>query len=259
MGNFLDTIFNPWLGLALQLPSFWAILIISAFITILVTIVYKYTTNQREMKQIKDDLKKYQKEMRETKDTKKLMGIQKKSMELNMTYMKSSFKSTLYTFIPIIVIFAWLNMHIAYAPILPNTEFSVTAQFGEGAKGNISMAATPELDMLNGATQEIVDGKAVWKLKSNVSGEYKMTFTYNTKEYDHNVLISEENNAISSYSVPQKVIKDSKLKMITNGNKPVKPFGEKFNLFGWHPGWLATYILVSILLSTLIRKLLKVY
>ena len=197
--------------------------------------------------------------MRETKDTKKLMGIQKKAMELNMTYMKSSFKSTLYTFIPIIIIFAWLNMHIAYQPIMPGTEFTVTASFGEGAKGNIIMSSIPELVILNGATQDIVDGKAVWKLKGDVAGEYNMKFVYNTEEYDHTVLISESDATISTYSVPQKVIKDSKLKMIMNGNKPVKPFGENFNIFGWHPGWLATYILVSILLSTLLRKLLKVY
>jgi uncharacterized membrane protein (DUF106 family) len=252
--TFLDTIFNPWLGQALRLPPFWAILIISAFITILVTVVYKYTTNQREMKQIKGDLKKYQKDMRETKDTKKLMIIQKKALDLNMTYMKSSFKSTLYTFIPIIIIFAWLNMHIAFQPILPNTEFTVTAQFGEGAKGNITLAATPELQMLNGATQEINDSKAVWKLKGD-AGEHKLTVDYNTEEYTHSVLITTED----TYSIPQKLIKDSKLKSITNDNKAVRPFGENFNLFGWHPGWLATYILLSIGLSAAFRKLLDVY
>jgi len=254
MAGFLDTIFNPWLGLALKLPPFWAILIISAFITILVTVVYKYTTNQREMKQIKGDLKKYQKEMRETKDTKKLMDIQKKALDLNMTYMKSSFKSTLYTFIPIIIIFAWLNLHIAYNPILPNTNFTVTAQFADGAKGNISIQSTPELTVLNGATQEIADNKAVWNLKGD-AGEYKMTFDYNTEEYTHNVLITTDN----TYLVPQELIKDSKLKTITNGNKAVQPFGDNFNLFGWHPGWLATYIVLSIGLSAAFRKLLDVY
>ena len=255
MAGFLDTIFNPWLGLALKLPAFWAILIISAFITILVTVVYKYTTNQREMKQIKDDLKKYQKEMRETKDTKKLMSIQKKALDLNMKYMKSSFKSTLYTFIPIIIIFAWLNMHIAYEPIQPNTDFTLTAQFGEGAKGNISITSIPELKVLNGATQEIIDSKAVWKLHSGDAGEYKISYLYNTEEYSHNVLVTTEN----SYSTPEKPIQDSKLKTIINGNKVVHPFGESFNLFGWYPGWLATYIVLSIALSALFRKLLDVY
>jgi len=255
MSSFLDTIFNPWLGQALKLQPFWAILVISAFITILVTVVYKYTTNQREMKQIKGDLKKYQKEMRETKDTKKLMIIQKKALDLNMTYMKSSFKSTLYTFIPIIIIFAWLNMHIAYQPILPNTEFTITAAFGEGARGNISIDSTPELTFVNNATQEIVDNKAVWKLKGD-AGEYKTTFTYNNEApYDHTVLITSD----KTYDPPVKIIKDSKLKTITNDNKVIHPFGDNFNLFGWYPGWLATYIVLSIGLSALFRKLLDVY
>jgi uncharacterized membrane protein (DUF106 family) len=256
MTNFLDTIFNPWLGLAFQLPAFWAILIISAFITIIVTVVYKYTTNQREMKQIKDDLKKYQKEMRETKDTKKLMATQKKALDLNMKYMKSSFKSTLYTFIPIIIIFAWLNMHIAYDPIKPNTDFTITAQFGEGAKGNISITTIPELQIINSdATQEIVDGKAIWKLNAPNTGEYKINYLYNTEEYSHIVLVTNE----KTYSTPEKQIQDSKLKKIVNGNKVVHPFGKSFNLFGWYPGWLATYIVLSIALSALCRKLLNVY
>jgi len=207
------------------------------------------------MKQIKDDLKKYQKEMRETKDTKKLMATQKKALDLNMKYMKSSFKSTLYTFIPIIIIFAWLNMHIAFLPIMPNTDFTVTAQFGEGAKGNISITSTPELKILNGATQEIVDSKAVWKLNAPNAGEYQINYQYNTEEYSQNVLITTE----KTYSTPEKVISDSKLKKITNGNKVVHPFGESFNLFGWYPGWLATYIVLSIALSALFRKLLDVY
>jgi len=255
MTNFLDTIFNPWLGLAFKLPPFWAILVISAFITILVTVVYKYTTNQREMKQIKDDLKKYQKEMRETKDTKKLMAVQKKALDLNMKYMGSSFKSTLYTFIPIIIIFAWLNMHVAYYPIMPNTDFTVTAQFADGARGNITLNSTPELTILNGATQEIADGKAVWKLKGSDAGEYTLDVQYNTEEYTHTVLITTE----KTYSTPEKIIPDSKLKKIINGNKVIHPFGESFNLFGWYPGWLATYIVLSIALSALFRKLLDVY
>lgn len=253
MANFLDMIFNPWLGPVLNLPAFWAILIISAGITFLITIVYKYTTDQKEMKRIKEDLKKYQKEMRATKDTKKLMSIQKKALDLNMKYMMASFKSTLYTFIPIIIIFAWLNNHIAYMPIMPNQEFSVTAHFGEGAKGNVTISSIPELYIEN-KEQEIVDNSAVWKLKGD-SGEYKLLVQYNNEEYDAKVLITEE----KAYEQPEKPIRDSKLKMIEVGNEKVHPFGDSFNIFGWYPGWLATYIVLSIALSALFRKLLNVY
>lgn len=254
MTNFLDIIFNPWLGPVINLPAFWAILIISVGITFLITIVYKYTTNQAEMKRIKTDLKKYQKEMRETKDLKKLKSIQGKALELNMKYMMASFKSTLYTFIPIIIIFAWLSMHIAYHPILPQEEFSVTAKFGEGARGNVSIESMPELTIIGSNSQEIIDGKAVWRMKGD-AGEYKLTVTYNSEVYDTVALITTE----KAYATPEKVIRDSKLKMIVVGNKPVHPFGETFNIFGWYPGWLATYIVLSLLLSFGFRKLLDVY
>lgn len=253
MANFLDTIFNPWLGPVLNLPPFWAILIISAGITLLITIVYKYTTNQKEMKTIKEDLKKYQKEMRKEKDPKKMMATQKKALDLNMKYMMSSFKSTIYTFIPIIIIFAWLNMHIAYYPLYPDQDFTVTAQFGQGAKGNITMTAVPDLT-IDSSTQEIVDGKAVWTAKGG-AGEYKLVFDYNTEEYEHKILITEER----TYLAPEKPIKDSKLKLIVIGNEKVHPFGDNFNLFGWYPGWLATYIVFSLVFSTAFRKLFKVY
>ena len=255
MANFLDIIFNPWLGPLLNLPAFWAILIISVFITLLITVVYKYTTNQTEMKRIKDDLKKYQKEMRETKDLKKLKVIQKKSLELNMKYMMASFKSTLYTFIPIIIIFAWLAMHIAYYPITPQQEFTVTALFGDGAKGNISMTTTPDLKFITAPMQEIIDGKATWKLQAGDSGTYKLNVNYNSEEYNMQVLVTTER----AYETPEKPIRDSKLKMLRIDNAKVHPFGEKFNIYGWYPGWLATYIAFSLLLSIGFRKVLKVY
>ncbi len=254
MTNFLDTIFNPWLGQLFNLPIFWAILIICIFITLLVTVVYKYTTNQREMKQIKGDLKKYQKEMRETKDTKKLMEIQKKALDLNMKYMSSSFKSTLYTFIPIIIIFAWLNMHVAYQPLLPGQDFKVTTVFADGAKGNVTLTTIPELNLKNTSTQEITNNQATWTLNGDV-GEYKLTFDYNTEEYSKNILITTE----KSYEIPQYPIKNSKMTMVVIGNEPTHPFGETFNLFGWYPGWLATYITLSLIFSAVFRKIFDVY
>jgi len=206
------------------------------------------------MKRIKDDLKSYQKEMRETKDPKKLMSIQKKSLDLNMKYMTSSFKSTLYTFIPIIIIFAWLNTHIAYYPLYPNQEFSVTATFGDGAKGNISISSIPELNFTTPQTVAIADNKAKWKMNGD-AGDYKLDFVYGTEEYNMNIIITNER----TYITPQKPITDSKLKTISVGNGVVHPFGEGFNLFGWHPGWLATYIIFSLVFSTLFRKIFKVY
>jgi uncharacterized membrane protein (DUF106 family) len=57
------------------------------------------------------------------------MSLQKEMMELNMEMMKQSFKSMLYTFIPLIILFTWMSANIAYEPINPGEEFTVTAKY----------------------------------------------------------------------------------------------------------------------------------
>ncbi|MEK6904214.1 MAG: EMC3/TMCO1 family protein [Nanoarchaeota archaeon] len=84
--------------------------IIAVILTFLVTLVYKFTTNQEKMKDMKEELKILQDQMKEHKgDPKKVMELQKQAMEKNLAYMKHSFRPTLYTFLPLIVVFSWLR------------------------------------------------------------------------------------------------------------------------------------------------------
>jgi uncharacterized membrane protein (DUF106 family) len=239
----------------LKWPPFWAILVISLVITIVTTLVYKFTTDQKKMKKLKEDMKEYQKKIKalSKSDPQKAMSIQQEAMKQNMEYMKHSFKSTLYTFIPIIIIFGWLNAHMAFYPLAPDQPFKITAYFAEGHASTVSISTIPELELLNNATQTIVDGKAEWELKGE-EGEYKAVLDYNNEEYDKPIIIS----SLRKYEPPEKIITNSKLKKIIVGNDKVYPFGS-MDFFGWRPNWLWTYIVLSILLSIGIRKVLKVY
>jgi len=239
----------------LKMPPFWAILIISFVITVVTTLVYKFTTDQKKMKKLKEDMKEYQKKIKalSKSDPQKAMSIQQEAMKQNMEYMKHSFKSTLYTFIPIIIIFGWLSAHMAYYPLAPDQPFKITTYFAEGHAETVSISSIPELEILGNATQPIVDGKAEWEFKGT-EGEYKVELDYNNEKYDKSLIISHERR----YEPPEKIITDSKLKKIVVGNEKVYPFGNA-DLFGWKPNWLWTYIILSILLSIGIRKVLKVY
>ena len=123
-----------------QLPPLVTIAIISLVISLIIVLVYKFLTNQREMKDMKDKLKDYQKQMKELRnDPKRLMEVQKEAMQLNMKYMKHSLKPTLITFLPIILIFGWLSAHLAYLPIESGQEFTTTIAFDKGTTGVIEM------------------------------------------------------------------------------------------------------------------------
>ncbi len=112
-----DSLLNIILGWAFKFGNVIGVIIISFILTSLVTFVYKIFTDQEMLKNMKEQLKNYQKQMRELKsEPEKMMEIQKKSMELNMQYLKHTMKPTLFTFLPIIIIFGWLRTFFLNKP-----------------------------------------------------------------------------------------------------------------------------------------------
>ncbi len=79
-------------------------------ITLLITIVQKYTVDQNVMRELKADSKKMRKELKAIKnDPAKMQQHQKKMMNLSMKQMKMSFKPMMYYMIPLIIFFTWLS------------------------------------------------------------------------------------------------------------------------------------------------------
>lgn len=242
-----ESILNPVFSPLLRLPSLFGVIIIALAIAIIVTLIYKWTTDQHLMKTLKEDLKKFQEEMKQFKqDPKKVMEIQKRAMETNMKYMMHSMKPTLITLIPILIIFGWLNAHFAYESILPNTEFSTTMVFVPGTTGNATLAVPEQIELLSNAGQEIKDNQASWQLKGG-AGEYLIEYEVQGRKYSKDLLITDQ----KEYKQPIKIVKDDLVNEIRIDNKKLKPF------LGL--SWIWTYIIFSIIFSMALRKILKIH
>jgi len=96
-----------FLDIIRSLPPLAAIFAISFFISFLVTIVYKFATNQKFMKTLQTDMKSLRAEIKSTKDSGQIGALNKQLMEKTMQQMMHSMKSTLITIIPIF--FNFLN------------------------------------------------------------------------------------------------------------------------------------------------------
>ena len=254
-----ESILHPIFSPLLRLPPVVGILIIALLISVIITVVYKYMTDQTMMKDVKQRQKDLQKKMKELRNQpEKLMKVQKEAMELNMKYMSQSFKPTIITFLPIIIIFGWLNANLAFEPIQPGQEFTTTLMFKEGYTGNVTITVPEGITVVGENTAEIKDRMAVFTLKGT-EGDYLLVFEYSGKSYDKELTISSEQR----YAPVQKILKKEPISMITLGNQKLIAI----NLFGkdegsWSTGrfgWLFTYILFSLLFSFGIRKLMKVY
>lgn len=114
-GTILDYLFG-WL---IKWSPLGALIVITFLMTLLVTLIYKYATNQRAMKEAKDEVKEIQKKIKADKDDpKKVLEHNKLIMEKQMMLFKHSFKPMLITLLPILLLFSWLRA--TYVPAITN-------------------------------------------------------------------------------------------------------------------------------------------
>ncbi|MBI4145705.1 DUF106 domain-containing protein [Candidatus Woesearchaeota archaeon] len=240
--QFFDVIF----GFLLDWHPLAAILLVSAVVSIVIVLSYKFFTDQGEMKRLKDELARFQKRMKELREhPEKMMELQKKAMAVNMQYMAKSMKPTLVTFIPILLVFGWMNAHFAFEPLSPGERFALSAVVQKGVSGNVSIVV-PDGLRASPSSAAIVDSKAVFEL-SGEGGKYLVTLASNGEEVDKEVIITTERK----YSDVVQQYKGKVFSRVELGNQKL--------LVLWKIGWLGTYIIAAIVLSSGLRKVLKVY
>lgn len=244
--DFLNIVFAP----LFKLPVLLAVAILSLIVSLIIIVITKYTTDQALMKKLKDDIREYQKQIKELRnEPAKAMEVQKKAMQLNMKYMTHSLKPTIITFIPIILIFGWMSSTFAYESIKPQQEFSVTSFFQKNINGNVEIIVPDGMTLIDDKLKKIENDKAMWTLKG-AEGEHILEFVYDNEKQQKSVLITNNDKYIEPTKKTNGVIK-----LIQIDYKPKKIL----NLFGWKLGWLGTYIIFSIMFTMVLRKVMKIY
>lgn len=250
----IDAAFNPIFGWLLNIPPILAIILLASILALVSTLLQKYLTDQAKMRRLRDDTKKMQEQMKKVKDDPaKLMKIQEKIMPIQLELMKESFKPLLVSLIPFLLVFFWLSNHFAFHNIEPNTPFVVSATFEEGINGNAELySETLQItDAMQAVKQDEDEGVAKWVVKG-AAGEHDIVLGFMGANITRKVLISEDR----VYETPQMPRRGTVTSFNVENDRLV-PLGA-FNMFGWHPGWIFYYIIFSIPLSLLLKKLLDV-
>ena len=235
---FLDPVLN-W---TLALHPFIAILILSIIVTIISNLIYKWATDQKEMKQLKESIETLKKQVKESRDNpKKMMKANNEMMQVNMKYMTRSLKPMLFTFIPVILVIGWMSANFTYAPVDLSDALTVRATVRDGFAAPI----VPDGDEGQGAAFAV----------QGLAGVHNFTVTYEGNSYSGNTGVISIGENPKQQAFPGK----GPIETISVDYPKIHPLGNGFNLFGWYPGWLAVYITLSIVLSIGSRKILKIY
>lgn len=104
-------------GLLLDNPK-PSIVILAFLVTLAMTLVTKYFTDQKRMRELKGNQKACQIKMKEFQiGTPDYMAVQKELMACSMELFKKSFKPLMISFIPLILFFWWIRG--IYSTVLP--------------------------------------------------------------------------------------------------------------------------------------------
>ena len=269
--NILDPVLDFILGSLLNFGYLIFLLIMSFLISLGIMLLTKYATNQKLMKELKDSMKSYQDQIKQHKSNpSKALELQKKAMELNLEYMRHGLKTTLYSFIPIIIMLGWIGSNVGYMPIKSGEQFNVTIQFNKNFNGNAAIDVPAGIELQSGDNVTVNNGRASWSLKSEKEGDYELIFNIDHETLSKNVLITNElkhspvvkrKKGLMDFIYGSRegyLDSNSSAEQIILGNNPTKPLN-KLGIFGWHPGWLGVYIISSIVFTMILRKVLKVY
>ncbi len=251
MFAFFNPLLDPFLSPLLRLPPFWSLVVIVLFVTLGVTLVQKYKTDQRRLRELKALQKRHQQRIREAaRDPEKLVKLQQEQMAYTLEMFRHSFKPLLYTLLPLLIVFGWMQSHLAFQPIMPGEEFSVSVELAEGASGQVSLSVVPEgLSIIGNASQPAAPLLS-WRLRGG-AGWYTLRFSLDGESVEKEVLVGRGGALSASESY------EGLFHRVTVGYEPIRPLGS-FSLFGWRPGWFGTYVLLSFLFSILFRKLFHV-
>lgn len=227
--------FNKLIGLA----------IVAFIINLFSTVVYKYTTDQLFLKRLKREMKELQEKSKQFRDNQeKLMEINQQIMSKSFEQMKMTFKSSMYTMLPLLLVFVYLSSHFALTPIVPNEPFEVNIYSNNET---IDYQIPENLNLLD-ESKQMQDDEHITTLKLNTS--LSGLYILDIEDTKHRVLVTNE----MKYENPVQELDGKISKVETVQNK--LPF---INLFGWQIGYLGSYIIFSIIFSLIIRKILNVH
>jgi uncharacterized membrane protein (DUF106 family) len=255
------------LDILLEIPRILSLILFSIFVALITTLAQKFFTNQTLLKAIKEEMSEMRKKLKTSKDKEEMSKINKAMMDKSMKQMQHSMRSIFITFIPLLLLFAWLNSNLTYYGIESGEAFSTSVEFEEGTTGSVTLEAG-DLTLISEAAQQIMPGEkrpfATWELEGP-EGIYTLEYVYGNEVYSKQVLIGEGHKYLNPelqkggfLSFSETIPGESSIRSIKVNLERVHPFWG-FALFGWRPGVLSAYIFFAIVFSTLLRKVLNVH
>lgn len=252
--------FNPWV----------AMLVISLLTALLLLLIYKKTSDQEGIKQVKNRIKASLLEIRlYQSDFRTQLGSQKQLVAANLRYLLYNLRPLLVMLLPIFLLLAQLNLWFGYRAIGPGETFLLKVRFIKAVdmeRLNLELEAPPGLTVETPPVRIIDLREAAWRLRLEKKPGQPLIIQVNGERYQKEIPRADRRlSRISTVRVRRNFWQE----LLYPGEKPLPKDSllsrielsypeQRLELLGLGFHWLVAYFLLSVILGLGLKGLFRV-
>jgi len=247
----------------------WGMVVISAFTGILMLVIYKYFSNQVEIKRVKDRIKAYFLAIILYKDS---FGVLVRSVKdivwANFRYMGLNLLPLLFMIVPVGLFLIQMNWWYGYKPFSPGEKFLLKAKVAnqvdlEGTR--ISLEVPEGLEIQSPPLRIPTISEVSWLLGAKQNGNYDIKVRIDDHEVTKSVVISDNMERL----VLLRHASGFWDSLLYPGETAIPPvslissvqvcYGPSLmNIFGYEVHWIIVYFVLSIFFGLALKGVFKV-
>ncbi|MGB9765643.1 MAG: hypothetical protein ACPLZD_09870 [Candidatus Saccharicenans sp.] len=251
---------NPWAGMTF----------LSFLTALLVLFIYKKTSNQAAISQVKNQLKAHLLEMRLFQnDYRTILTTQKELLLANARYLILNLKPLLIMIIPVFLLLAQMNLWFNYRPVEPGETLLLKVRFinqMEVDRLNLNLEVPPEVTIDSPVLRIIDENEADWRLKIEGQSSQPLVIVVDGERYLKDIVIDGKSRQRIS---PRRDRRNLWLELLYPGEKPLPANSyikeielnyplQRLDFLGIKIHWLVAYFLLSLIIGFALKKPLKV-
>jgi uncharacterized membrane protein (DUF106 family) len=240
--------------------------VVSLLTAIGLLIVFKHTSNQKALEDVKRKIHAGLFEIRlYNDDFRAIMRAQRGILRANLTYMRYSMAPMIWTLPPLILLIAQLQFHYGYAGLTPGQEVLLKVEFSEGAysgdeKPPVTVTTPEGLQLDDLAVWIPTLGEMAWRLTAAAGGDYELEIRNGAA-----------GTATKTVTVTDSVVRRSPFKVRGFLNELIYPAEASLpsdgtieaitvtypeanvDVFGFELHWMIVYFVLSMLFAFILR------
>lgn len=269
--NFVfNSVFDFLLAPLRSLHPLWSLFIFSLLVGVLMLVIFRYTSNQKAIRETKDRIKAHLIEIRIFKDDFGiLMSAQKNILLYNAKYMMHALKPMLFMILPVAIILIQLEGWFGYRPLNVGESTVVSVKMSEqgaGVLSDVTMEGDKGLIVETPPLRIPELGEVAWRIRAKEFGEHQVIVRVSGHTFLKRVIVSDGGLA----RVSPRVVASSLWNILLNpGERPLLAnsfvrqidvyYPERLiGIFGWETHWIVVFLILSIFWGFAFKGLFRV-